>query len=752
MNISCESRRGVLPPRRPASGPLGVCCLLVCLARGSAAQAVPPTAAAAASAAVALHPAPPGAADGEPSGADGGEPLAEVTINIAEPADEVVRREPLPVTVIDAKQHAGRAIDLNELLNRTAGVRVRQAGGAGSSATISVRGLEGRRVAIFIDGHPLNTPDGSFGINDLPLQLIDRIEVYKGAVPARLGGDGLGSAVNVVLRERDMSYADLGYSYASYGVQRAFAFGKQVSEAAGVNVGAGAIVNSARNDYLMPRGNGGAVRRDHDGFWSVLAGGNVELTDTWFSTAKLELGYVQNAKELQGVPAVGDSGVSQYDIRHARTESQLGVVILELQKREAAPGLELSYDLAVPYFRSRLLDTSAVVYDFDGNARPNPNGRGEVGRGPNDSDNRRWEVRHTLNASYAFSPLYLLNANHNLGLVWDRPRDDLANAAAGVNVTPAGGSLQRSVTTLALEGRSLAERWVNIGAVKHFYFHSRGALTSAYDLVTAAPDVVEQSHHAVGASVASRLQLLEPLLLKASYERAARLPSAQELFGDGLVIQGSTALRPEISDNLSAGVYADLHWGGRRLQLEATAFASQIQDLITIGGTLTRNYANTRSASLRGVELDIKADATRFLYLYGNGTYQELRDAGELVPGTTQPNYLRGLAIPNVPRFYLNWGAELHGHWLAGPSVRSRVFYDASYMDEFFYEYEVSRNQTRRIPGYLVHSVGLQQTFGYERYSSNLELHNVGNAVRFDAFNQPLPGRTVRLLFRVTLL
>jgi vitamin B12 transporter len=715
-------------------------CVEICVASGTEARA--------------QAVAPPGI-DVDPagrSGGDGQEPLAEVTVEAEESAEEAAPRDPLPVTVIDAKKYAGRATDLNELLDRTSGVKVRQAGGAGSSSTISVRGLEGRRVAVFLDGHPLNTPDGSFGINDLPLQLVDHVEVYKGVVPARLGGDGLGSAVNVVLRDRQTSYADFGYSYASYAVQRAFAFGKYVDESAGFKAAAGAIVNTADNDYLMPRSNGAAVRRNHDGFWSVLAGGNFELARTWFSKAKLELGYVQNAKELQGVPPVGDSGVSQYDIHHARTQSQLGVVALELEKRDAAPGLDLSYDVALPYFRSRLRDTSDVVYDFDGNARPNPNGRGEVGRGPNDSDNRRWDLLHTFNASYAFSPQYSLNANHNLGVTWDRPRDELANTAAGVNVTPREGSLQRSVSALAFEGRWLDDRWVTVGAVKHFYFQSEGALTSAYDIVTAEPERVSQSQHTFGGSIASRFQLLGPLLFKASYEHAARLPSAEELFGDGLIVQGSTALRPEVSDNWNAGFYLDLKGEGRRLQLEVTGFASQIRDLITLGGALTRNYANTGAAELRGVELDVKADATRFLSLYANGTYQDLRDAAEFIAGTTQPNYLRGLPIPNVPRFYSNWGAELHGHWLAGASVRTRVFYDASYVGEYFYEYEVSRNQSRRIPGYVVHSLGLQQTFDYDRYSTNVELHDVGDVARLDEFNQPLPGRSVRLLFRMTLL
>jgi vitamin B12 transporter len=127
--------------------------------------------------------------------------LQEVTIiSLTEEQKEVlkVKNSINPVTIITAKQLENRAGNLNEVLARQAGVQVRSSGGFGSEARISIRGLEGKRVQVFIDGNALNTPDGSFGINDLPVQVIERIEIYKGSVPAYLGGDGLGSAVNVM--------------------------------------------------------------------------------------------------------------------------------------------------------------------------------------------------------------------------------------------------------------------------------------------------------------------------------------------------------------------------------------------------------------------------------------------------------------------------------------------------------------------------------------------------------------------------
>ena len=83
----------------------------------------------------------------------------------------------MPVSIIEMEKYHGRNISLNEILKRVAGLKVKQEGGFGSRATIAIQGLEGKRVKIYIDGNPLNAPDGTFGINDMPIQLIERIEV-----------------------------------------------------------------------------------------------------------------------------------------------------------------------------------------------------------------------------------------------------------------------------------------------------------------------------------------------------------------------------------------------------------------------------------------------------------------------------------------------------------------------------------------------------------------------------------------------
>src|SRR5690606_11830630 len=120
------------------------------------------------------------------------------------------------VNVIETKDAALRNIQTNELLDRTVGVRVRQSGGLGSEVQYNLNGMTGRSVGIFIDGIEMSTYGSSFNLNSIPPSMIERIEVYKGVLPAHLSGDLLGGAINIVLKKGKNSSNSLSAS-VSYG-------------------------------------------------------------------------------------------------------------------------------------------------------------------------------------------------------------------------------------------------------------------------------------------------------------------------------------------------------------------------------------------------------------------------------------------------------------------------------------------------------------------------------------------------------
>ena len=141
--------------------------------------------------------------------------LSEVIISEKSQA-RLLREQAMPVSVISMQQLQGTVSDVQSILAKTVGVTVRATGGLGSASRLSVRGLEGKRIGFFIDETPMNDQSDFVDLNDIPVDMIDRIEIYKGVVPAKFGGSAMGGAVNIVIKEYPERYADVSYLRESH--------------------------------------------------------------------------------------------------------------------------------------------------------------------------------------------------------------------------------------------------------------------------------------------------------------------------------------------------------------------------------------------------------------------------------------------------------------------------------------------------------------------------------------------------------
>jgi iron complex outermembrane receptor protein len=140
-----------------------------------------------------------------PGPATGQGPLrtGEVRVEDARLVDEPGPPPPEPsafVTVIDARAPFGET-SLPEVLARATSVQVRSMGHLGAFTAVSIRGSTAAQVAVFLDGVPLNRDaTGAPDLSQVPLGSLERIEVYRGGVPAELSGAALGGAINLVTR------------------------------------------------------------------------------------------------------------------------------------------------------------------------------------------------------------------------------------------------------------------------------------------------------------------------------------------------------------------------------------------------------------------------------------------------------------------------------------------------------------------------------------------------------------------------
>lgn len=140
--------------------------------------------------------------------------LAGVTVEAKRP-DWESKLSPGTVTVIRPEEFKGEQKDLADFLKMVPGVHVREVNGKGQYTVITVRGSTAAQVGIFVDGILTNLGgDAAVDISTIPVKNVERIEVYRGYIPARFGGTFIGGVVNIVTKrptKADIS-AEIGKS------------------------------------------------------------------------------------------------------------------------------------------------------------------------------------------------------------------------------------------------------------------------------------------------------------------------------------------------------------------------------------------------------------------------------------------------------------------------------------------------------------------------------------------------------------
>jgi vitamin B12 transporter len=102
-----------------------------------------------------------------------------------------------------------QAIDIFDLLSRSAGVNLIRNGGRGSATSLQLRGNQSDHTLILIDG--IRTGSATLGLTSLSflnLASIERIEIIRGPKSSLYGADAIGGVINIITRKIDKA-ADL---------------------------------------------------------------------------------------------------------------------------------------------------------------------------------------------------------------------------------------------------------------------------------------------------------------------------------------------------------------------------------------------------------------------------------------------------------------------------------------------------------------------------------------------------------------
>ncbi|SEP35075.1 TonB-dependent receptor domain-containing protein [Propionispora vibrioides] len=109
---------------------------------------------------------------------------------------------PGTVSVIHVPEYKGEMKNLPDLLQTVPGVYVQRLQGTGHYSVARVRGSTGGQVNIYVDGVLVNSnADAAVDLSTIPVENVERIEVYRGYVPARFAGAPIGGAINIVTKK-----------------------------------------------------------------------------------------------------------------------------------------------------------------------------------------------------------------------------------------------------------------------------------------------------------------------------------------------------------------------------------------------------------------------------------------------------------------------------------------------------------------------------------------------------------------------
>ena len=677
--------------------------------------------------------------------------LHDVTVT-GKSKTQKLREGALAVNAIDVRSVAGSVHSLNGLIDRTTGVKIREDGGIGSDFELSINGMSGSSVRYFMDGVPLDVKGSGVTLANLPVSMVDHVEIYKGVVPTWLGSDVLGGAVNIVTHRKKSDYLDVSYGVGSFHTHQGDLSGQYVFKN-GLTVRPSLGVSYSKNDYMMKavevwdeaagRYLPKERRRFHDGYLSLLGQLEVGFSDKWWADdCFVSLSYNKVDNELQ------TSQVQNHVIGKADRQSHSWSVGLHYRKSDfLLKKLSASLSLSHTWDHAVTTDTAQRKYDWNGNW---------IKSSRNELNGRAFTRRHfkrplTLlraDLNYSLSEQHLLNLSYALNRTGNDRWDEV-----DASFEPANDLFAKHVIGLAYNQSLLDGRLQNTFFLKDYVNHLRIEQTDLYFITGSKTMAGTSTQNSMGGGVAARFELMPALAVKASYEHSVRLPLARELLGNGTTIYANTTLKPEESNNLNAGLFGTLRSGLHSLYYEVNGFLRNVENYIqpTISddeGYL--QYVNQPAVSIKGLEGELRYDWDRRLHVVANMSWQDARDDNRYKddgkPSVTYNNH-----VPNRPWLFASAEARYAFADLLAKTDRLMLAVDYQWVHWFYLSWEAyGLPETKaRIPEKNL--VGANATYSWHdgRYSVSLDCQNLLDQTVYDNYKLQKPGRSVFLKFRL---
>lgn len=584
--------------------------------------------------------------------------------------------------VLDMKQAHALPVNISELMNRSSGIRIRQTGGLGSATDVNLNGFGGKSIRYFKDGVPMDYLGEGFSLSSVPVNMLERVEIYKGVLPVSLGADALGGAVNLVGRKRAKDYAEVSYEVGSFNTHRANLntyFSKNK-----VFYGLDGFFNHSDNNYKVNvkvtdpetrNQKDDRVSLFHNGYTGYFGQAFAGLKDlSWADEIRLELSAFKFNREQQHPALMTEP--------YGGILSRQSSVVPALRYKKQAGALEIDQFLVYNTLNISRIDTVKGNYDWYGVLTPNPTRNGESNR-PALSDLRNNYLTSRTNLKYRLHPAHLLELNQVITQADRRGEDPLGPkfADSGIDVLSLPSQYIKGVTSAGINSQFLENKLENLLMAKYFSYKASGVETYQSREVSTTEEKTTKAN-SWGVAEGLKYHFSPDHLVRFSAEYSNRLPDHNELFGDGVWIVQNFGIRPERSLNFNLGWRTAVR---SKYTLEFNSFYRRTKDLILLVPIQSpyARFENQQNVKGFGLEADGSVQLGSHFNVSANATWQNMRLFGITLQ---QDAWKNGARLRNTPFLYGNLGVNYQSKPVLKQKATLKVFMFYSYLHEYYLE------------------------------------------------------------------
>ncbi len=667
-----------------------------------------------------------------------------------------LKRSAFNAVAVDTKEMKNSTKSLSDALAKAPGMKLRESGGVGSDMQMMLDGFSGKHVKVFIDGVPQEGVGSSFGLNNIPVNFAERIEVYKGVVPVGFGSDAIGGVINIVTNKKKRNwFLDASYSYGSFNTHKSnIHFGQTLRN--GFTYEINAFQNYSDNNYYIDgsikdfeTGNInagiGRVKRFNDTYHNEAVIGKIGVVDKgWADRLMLGFTYSNMYQDIQ-------TGVRQnivYGEKHRKGYSLMPSV--EYRKRDLIlKGLELT--LTGNYNRNTTynVDTAAYEYNWLGDKKL-MNTRGEQSYQYSRADNDNWNSTLTLN--YRIGKAHFITFNNVFNAF---RRENTSLLTKEEQTDPIEKRTRKNISGLSYR-LMMSERWNFSAFAKQYLQYVSGP--QATDANNSDFVRTDRKVSSTGYGAAGTFFVIPSLQIKLSYEKAYRLPTIEEMFGDEDLEMGDVSIRPENSDNINLNISYNKTFGKHSVYVEGGLVYRDTKDYIQrniadlSGGKMAATYINYGKVLTKGVNASVRYGFSNRLSIGGNFTRMDVRDNQEMAIGTNQPNLAYKERMPNIPYMFADSDINLYWHNLFEKGNTLTFTYDNQYLHSFsYYSQVIGSSSDYIVPNQFSHNISLSYSMKKGRYNISFECRNLTDEKLYDNFSLQKAGRAFYGKLRIYL-